>query len=134
MAARFDTYNTTNPHDDGISLDTFVDWIIAAGYPIEKIDDYPTWVTRFETAMRTLPENQRGQSVLRVLDVYREPMTAVAGSPVPGRAVPGCRPCRRAGHPPCVEGADRQVPRRSRTDRHADPVSRAASSLQTKGR
>ncbi len=80
----FDTYNTTNPHDDGISLDTFVDWIIAAGYPIEKIDDYPTWVTRFETAMRTLPENQRGQSVLRVLDVYREPMTAVAGSPVPG--------------------------------------------------
>jgi fatty acid CoA ligase FadD9 len=80
----FDTYNPTNPHDDGISLDTFVDWIIASGHPVEKIDDYPTWLTRFETAMRTLPENQRGQSVLRVLDVYREPMTAVAGSPVPG--------------------------------------------------
>lgn len=80
----FDTYNTTNPHDDGVSLDTFVDWIIAAGYPIERIDDYPTWLTRFETAMRALPEDQRGQSVLAVLDVYREPMTAVAGSPVPG--------------------------------------------------
>lgn len=38
----FDTYNTTNPHDDGISLDTFVDWIIAAGFPVEKIDDYST--------------------------------------------------------------------------------------------
>ncbi|HEX5253748.1 MAG TPA: hypothetical protein VFW69_07715 [Mycobacterium sp.] len=38
----------------------------------------------FETAMRTLPENQRGQSVLTVLDVYREPMAAVAGSPVLG--------------------------------------------------
>jgi fatty acid CoA ligase FadD9 len=80
----FDTYNMTNPHDDGISLDTFVDWIIAAGYPVEKIDDYPTWLTRFETAMRALPENQRAQSVLTVLDVYREPMTALAGSPVPG--------------------------------------------------
>jgi fatty acid CoA ligase FadD9 len=80
----FDTYNTTNPHDDGISLDTFVDWIIAAGYPIERIDDYSDWLTRFETAMRALPERQRAQSVLTVLDVYRQPMPAVAGSPVPG--------------------------------------------------
>ena len=80
----FDTYNTTNPHDDGVSLDTFVDWIVEAGYPIEKIDDYSSWLTRFETALRALPERQRAQSVLAVLDVYREPMTAVAGSPVPG--------------------------------------------------
>jgi fatty acid CoA ligase FadD9 len=80
----FDTYNTTNPHDDGISLDTFVDWIIAAGYPIEKIDDYSGWLARFETSMRALPERQRAHSVLTVLDVYREPMSAVAGSPVPG--------------------------------------------------
>lgn len=80
----FNTYNTTNPHDDGISLDTFVDWIIAAGHPIERIDDYATWLVRFETAMRALPERQRAQSVLTVLDVYREPMAAVAGSPVPG--------------------------------------------------
>jgi fatty acid CoA ligase FadD9 len=80
----FDTYNTTNPHDDGISLDTFVDWIIAAGYPVEKIDDYSSWLSRFETAMRALPERERTQSVLTVLDVYREPMPATAGSPVPG--------------------------------------------------
>jgi fatty acid CoA ligase FadD9 len=80
----FDTYNTTNPHDDGISLDTFVDWIIAAGYPVEKIDDYRSWLSRFETAMRALPERQRTQSVLTVLDVYREPMPAIAGSSVPG--------------------------------------------------
>jgi fatty acid CoA ligase FadD9 len=80
----FDTYNTTNPHDDGISLDTFVDWIIAAGFAIEKIDDYSNWLTRFQTAMGALPERQRAQSVLAVLDVYREPMAAMAGSPVPG--------------------------------------------------
>jgi fatty acid CoA ligase FadD9 len=80
----FDTYNTTNPHDDGISLDTFVDWIIAAGYPIERIDDYSDWLIRFETTMRALPERQRAQSMLTVLDVYRQPVPAVAGSPVPG--------------------------------------------------
>lgn len=80
----FATYNTTNPHDDGISLDTFVDWIAAAGFPLDRIDDYPTWLARFETALRALPERQRAQSVLGVLDVYREPMTAVPGSPVPG--------------------------------------------------
>ena len=34
--------------------------------------------------MRALPERQRSQSVLTVLDVYRQPMPAVAGSPVPG--------------------------------------------------
>ncbi len=33
-------------------------------------------------AVRALPENQRGQPVLTVLDVYREPMTGVAGSPI----------------------------------------------------
>jgi fatty acid CoA ligase FadD9 len=80
----FDTYNTTNPHDDGISMDTFVDWMIDEGHTIEKIDDYPGWLARFETSMRALPERQRAQSVLAVLDVYREPMPAVAGSPVPG--------------------------------------------------
>jgi fatty acid CoA ligase FadD9 len=80
----FDTYNTTNPHDDGISLDTFVDWIVAAGYPIERIDDYSEWLARFDTAMRALPERERSHSVLTVLDVYRQPMAAVAGSPVPG--------------------------------------------------
>jgi fatty acid CoA ligase FadD9 len=80
----FVTYNTTNPHDDGISLDTFVDWINDAGYPVQRIDDYAEWLTRFETAMRALPERQRQQSVLTVLDVYRQPAPATAGSPVPG--------------------------------------------------
>ena len=95
----FDTYNTTNPHDDGISLDTFVDWIIAAGYPVEKIDDYRSWLTRFETAMRALPERQRAQTVLTVLDVYREPMIAVAGSSVPG-----------ARFQAAVQGSGREIP------------------------
>ena len=80
----FATYNTTNPHDDGISLDTFVDWIAEAGYPIQRIDDYADWASRFETAMRGLPEGQRQRSVLAVMDIYRQQVEAVAGSPVPG--------------------------------------------------
>jgi fatty acid CoA ligase FadD9 len=83
----FATYNTTNPHDDGISLDTFVDWIIAEGHSIQRIDDYAHWVARFETAMRSLPEHQRQRSVLAVMDIYRQPAETAetaAGSPVPG--------------------------------------------------
>ena len=29
-----------NPHDDGIGLDEYVDWLIEAGYPIQRIDDF----------------------------------------------------------------------------------------------
>jgi hypothetical protein len=78
------SYNTTNPHDDGISLDTFVDWIAEAGYPIQRVDDYGDWVNRFETAMRSLPEHQRRRSALAVMDIYRRPAQTITGSPVPG--------------------------------------------------
>jgi thioester reductase-like protein len=124
----FDTYNTTNPHDDGISLDTFVDWIIDAGYPIEKIDDYSGWLARFETSMRALPERQRAHSVLTVLDVYREPMPAVAGSTGARRTVPVRGRTLRPRHPPRHAAVDRQVPRRTRPARCADQV------IPTKGR
>lgn len=77
-------YNTTNPHDDGISLDTFVDWIIDAGYPIQRVDDYADWVNRFEAAMRSLPAYQRQRSVLSVMDIYRQRAETGAGSSVPG--------------------------------------------------
>src|SRR5262249_2000591 len=92
----FDTYNITNPHDDGISLDTFVDWIVDAGHSIQRIDDYGEWLTRFETAMRALPERQKQESVLAVLDVYRQPAPALPGSPVPGAHFQAA--VERAGH------------------------------------
>ena len=55
----FQTYNTTNPHDDGVSLDTFVDWLTDSGFPVRRIDDYAEWLGRFETAMQALPERAR---------------------------------------------------------------------------
>lgn len=79
----FQTYNVVNPHDDGISLDQFIDWLIDAGHPIRRIPDYADWLSRFEIALRALPDRQRADSVLPVLDAYREPAEPVAGSPVP---------------------------------------------------
>jgi len=76
----FHAYNLGSAHDDGISLDTFVDWLIDAGCPIARIDKYDEWLSRFETAMRTLPEAQRQESMLAILGPYRHPQTPVAKS------------------------------------------------------
>jgi len=79
----FHTYNVVNPHRDGISLDTFVTWLIEAGYPIQRIDDYDQWISRIETALQGLPERQRHLSLLTVLDAYRHPAEAIDGAAVP---------------------------------------------------
>jgi fatty acid CoA ligase FadD9 len=79
----FCSFDVTNPHDDGISLDTFVDWLIDAGHDIQRIDDYHDWITRFETVLKALPEKQRQQSVLPLLAAYREPEKPLRGAPVP---------------------------------------------------
>ncbi|SOX53887.1 non-ribosomal peptide synthase/polyketide synthase, partial [Mycobacterium ahvazicum] len=67
MVDGFETYHVMNPHDDGIGLDQFVDWLIDAGYSIERIDDFGEWLQRFETGLRALPERQRHHSVLSLL-------------------------------------------------------------------
>jgi amino acid adenylation domain-containing protein/thioester reductase-like protein/non-ribosomal peptide synthase protein (TIGR01720 family) len=67
VADGFQTYNVMNPHDDGIGLDEYVDWLIEAGYPIQRIDDFGEWLQRFETGLRALPDRQRRHSVLEVL-------------------------------------------------------------------
>ena len=70
-----ETYHVLNPHDDGIGLDEYVDWLIEAGYPIQRVLDNREWLQRFETALRALPERQRQHSVLPMLhylpDYYR---------------------------------------------------------------
>jgi fatty acid CoA ligase FadD9 len=79
----FRTYHVTNPHDDGLGLDEYVDWLIEAGYPITRIPDYDSWYQRFETAVRSLPEKQRQSSVLPLLDAYRQPQTPMNQSFAP---------------------------------------------------
>lgn len=79
----FHSFDVLNPHDDGIGLDEFVDWLIEAGEPIQRIDDYQDWLSRFETALRALPERQRHQSLLPLLHAYRKPSPAVHGALLP---------------------------------------------------
>ena len=86
----FETYHVMNPYDDGIGMDTFVDWLIDAGYPIERVADY----ARLAAAVRDrrcgpCPSKQRQASLLPLLHNYQQP-----------------------GHAdPRVDRADRPVPR-----------------------
>lgn len=72
-----------------------MDWLIEAGHRIQRIKDYDEWVSRFETAMRGLPEKQRQESVLTVLDAYRHPPKSSPDRP--------SRP--KDSGPPCVRSA-----------------------------
>ncbi len=66
----FETYHVMNPHDDGIGLDEYVDWLIEAGYPIQRIPDFGEWVQRFETGLRALSDRQRQHSPLWMLPLH----------------------------------------------------------------
>ncbi|MGY4099471.1 carboxylic acid reductase [Nocardia sp. R16R-3T] len=81
----FHTFDVLNPHDDGISLDEFVDWLIESGHPIQRIDDYQEWLRRFETALRGLPEKQRQASLLPLLHAYSRPERPIRGAALPAR-------------------------------------------------
>ncbi|MDH6676753.1 fatty acid CoA ligase FadD9 [Rhodococcus sp. LBL1] len=75
----YHTYNVLNTHDDGISLDLIVDWLIESGQHIERIDDYGEWLRRFRSAIESLPEKQRRNSVLPLLNAYAVPATPTSG-------------------------------------------------------
>ena len=86
-AAGFQTYHVMNPHDDGIGFDEYVDWLIAAGYPIERIDDFAVWLQRFESGLRTLPDRQRQYSLQWVLPL-RTPQYVQPAEPSRGSFAP----------------------------------------------
>ena len=95
-----------NPYDDGISMDTFVDWLVEAGHPITRVPDYADWLARFETALRGLPDKQRQASLLPLLHNYQKPDHPINGSlgargPLP-RGCAGQQDRARQGHPACL--------------------------------
>ncbi|OBI41332.1 oxidoreductase [Mycobacterium kyorinense] len=99
----YHTYNVLNTNDDGISLDTFVDWLIADGQKIERIDDYGQWLSRFESAMQQLPEDQKKNSVLPLLSAYARPAAPMSGAAMPAEKF-------RAAVQSAHIGADNDVP------------------------
>jgi fatty acid CoA ligase FadD9 len=72
-AEGFRTYNVSSAREEGSSLDDFVDWMVEADCRIERIEAYDEWLSRFETAMHALTEEQRQQSMLTILGPYRRP-------------------------------------------------------------
>ncbi len=83
VVSGFETYHVMNPHDDGIGLDEFVDWLIEAGYPVRRVGDYPTWLQRFTVAVNALPDRQRQASLLPLLHNYQQPEIPVRGAVAP---------------------------------------------------
>nr|WP_026197257.1 carboxylic acid reductase [Sciscionella marina] len=79
----FATYHVMNPHDDGLGMDEFTDWLIEARYEITRVADYDEWLQRFDTTLRALPEKQRQASLLPLLHNYRKPQTPINGSLAP---------------------------------------------------
>ncbi|MEV8612901.1 hypothetical protein AB0383_34105 [Amycolatopsis sp. NPDC051373] len=72
-----------NPHDDGISLDTFVDWLTEAGHRIDRLQDYSEWFRQFGDALRKLPEPQRRNTLLPLLHSYERPTEPVRAGIAP---------------------------------------------------
>ncbi|MCA2285989.1 non-ribosomal peptide synthetase, partial [Mycobacterium avium] len=103
----FATYHVMNPHDDGIGLDEYVDWLIDAGYPIERVDDFDQWLHRMETALHALSERQRHQSVLQLLALRNARHVPPAD---PARGCLGPTERFRAAVQEAKIGADNDIP------------------------
>ncbi|OBI06871.1 hypothetical protein A5714_02150 [Mycobacterium sp. E2462] len=61
------TYNVLGSPEDGVGLDDYVDWLIEAGHPIERIHDNGEWLRRMRAALRALPEQRREYTILPLL-------------------------------------------------------------------
>jgi glycopeptidolipid biosynthesis protein len=83
----FETFHVMNPHDDGIGFDEYVDWLIEAGHPIQRIDDFGEWLQRLEAGLSALPDRQRQHSVLWRLPLH----TSHSNSLQPEQPIRGSR-------------------------------------------
>jgi fatty acid CoA ligase FadD9 len=68
------TYQVSNAHwEDGVSLDTLIDWVVSAGYAIERVPDHAAWFAAFTARLEALPPEQRQHSSLPILRQWAEP-------------------------------------------------------------
>jgi fatty acid CoA ligase FadD9 len=64
-------------------MDTYVYWLVEAGYSLTRVREYADWLTRFEAALRSLPDKQRQASLLPLLHNYQRPEPPINGSLAP---------------------------------------------------
>jgi fatty acid CoA ligase FadD9 len=73
------TYHVVNPYrDDGASLDRIVDWVVSAGYPLERMDDYAAWYRAFRDLLGRLADPLRQRSPLPIVELWARPAPASA--------------------------------------------------------
>jgi fatty acid CoA ligase FadD9 len=73
--AGYATYHVVNARwEDTVSLDTLVDWIQSAGYPVTRIDEYARWYQELGDRLRELPLAQQQHSPLPILYQWAEPI------------------------------------------------------------
>ncbi len=90
----FETYHVMNPYDDGISMDTFVDWLVEAGYPIVRVPGYAAWLAAVrDHAAGTAGEATRRRRCCRCCTTTRSPNTRSTGHS--RRRITSGPPCRR---------------------------------------
>lgn len=71
----FETYHVVNPHhDDGISLDVIVGWLMSAEYPLERMANYDQWYRTFHDRLTALTETQKQESPLPILKAWEHPL------------------------------------------------------------
>jgi fatty acid CoA ligase FadD9 len=69
------TYHVVEGHaDDGVSLDTFIDWVQRAGYPVRRVADHSAWVRAFRERLEALAPSDQPHTALPVLGLYERPM------------------------------------------------------------
>ena len=68
-------YHVNNVHwGDGVSLDSVMGRLEAAGYPLTRVDDHAAWFQHFERALRELPAARQAASSLPIIDQWRTPL------------------------------------------------------------
>ncbi|WP_288487469.1 thioester reductase domain-containing protein [uncultured Novosphingobium sp.] len=78
----FHTFHVLNPHDDGISQDTFVQWLEELGYSMTRAP-FTAWLARFEGAMRALPDDARRASMLPLMEALSGQQPVRTGPTLP---------------------------------------------------
>lgn len=101
----FRTYNIVNMHDDGVSLDSVIDWVASAGYSVRRIAEYSDWLAEFEDRLRALPENQRQLSSLAITGGFSEPADPTPAHPSSRRFVEAVRNLRAGPLVPQIDEA-----------------------------
>jgi fatty acid CoA ligase FadD9 len=71
----YTTYHVVNAHwDDGVSLDTLVDWIASAGYAVTRVPDHAAWYAAFRERLQALPPLIQQRSALPILHQWARPI------------------------------------------------------------